>query len=75
MGKQEKRLLVEENLEEFIKALTEKELKELSEPISYDLKRELREFAEASKRELEELFEIAKPCHLIHLMKDTEKPS
>ena len=66
---------MEENLEEFIKALTEKELKELSEPISYDLERELREFAEASKKELEELFEIAKPCHLIHLIKDTGKPS
>jgi hypothetical protein len=66
---------VEENLEEFIKALTEKEFKELSEPISYDLERELREFAEASQKELEELFEIAKPCHLIHSMKDTEKPS
>jgi hypothetical protein len=75
LGKQEKRLLVEENLEELIKALTEKELKELSQPISYDLERELREFAEASKKELEELFEIAKPCHLIHLIKDTEKPS
>jgi len=66
---------VEDNLEEFIKALTEKELKELTEPISCDLETELREFAEASRRELEELIEIAKPCHLIHLIKDTEKPS
>lgn len=66
---------MEDDLEEFIKALTQKELKELTEPLNFNLETELREFAESSTRELEELFEIAKPCHLIHLIKDTEKPS
>ena len=66
---------MEDDLEEFIRALTQKELKELTEPLDFNLEAELREFAESSTRELEELFEIAKPCHLILFIKDSEKPS
>ena len=67
---------MEENLEELIKALTKKELGQLVEPFdSYNFENELREFAEASARELEELFEIANPCPIIPEIKNTEKPS
>ena len=67
---------MEENLEELIKALTKKELSQLIEPFdSYNLETELREFAEASARELEELFEIANPCPETPEIKNTEKPS
>ena len=35
LGEQEKRLLVEENLEEFIKALTERELSDLEALVEF----------------------------------------
>ena len=78
MGKQEKRLLVEENLEELIKTFIEKEQKELSEFLDFHLERELRALAEATAKELEELEELEKiinPCPLNPENRDTEKPS
>ena len=69
---------MEENLEELIKTFIEKEQKELSEFLEFNLERELRDLAEATAKELEELKELEKiinPCPVNPENKDTGKPS
>ena len=66
---------MEDDLEELIKALTEKELEEITELLDSTLERELRDLAEATAKELEELEEIINPRPLTPEKKDTEKPS
>lgn len=69
---------MEENLEELIKALTEKELEEITEFLDSYLESELRDLAEVTAKELEELEkleEIINQCPITPEKTNTEKPS
>lgn len=65
-------------MEELINSFIEKEQKQLSVYLAFNLEREIRDLSEATAKELEELKELEKiinPCPLNLENGDTGKPS